>query len=257
MRYHTCGEDITRARYIWFVGHGYGQLASSFILHFAALDPQAQVVIAPQGLHRFYLEGRGGCLGALGMTREARQDDTLLRAKPRYAGSGPLGVPTAPPTQAPWCRASRRAWLPCVAGWRSVECGPPAPYSGSAVHHPTGLRGRPKARIHRGAVPRFAPRPLPAAYLPDGLHPCIFVSPTDLCQKSRCTYKESCLPRYRSEEQVACQRKHFQPAGTLDGRSSNTGVPSTAMSIVEPTRLLKITFASLYFPNPRPTHPQE
>ncbi|MFD1467228.1 alpha/beta hydrolase [Hymenobacter caeli] len=61
-------------RQVWFVCHGYGQLAAYFIRHFAALaaaDP-ALVVVAPEGLSRFYLQGNGGRVGASWMTREDR-----------------------------------------------------------------------------------------------------------------------------------------------------------------------------------------
>jgi len=74
-RYYTHGKDITRAHRIWFVLHGYGQLAKYFIKSFEHLDPEQNYVIAPEGFHRFYLEGFSGRVGASWMTKEARLDD--------------------------------------------------------------------------------------------------------------------------------------------------------------------------------------
>ena len=73
-RYHQLGEPGAATRRVWFVCHGYGQLAAYFIRHFAALaaaDP-ALVVVAPEGLSRFYLRGNGGRVGASWMTSDDR-----------------------------------------------------------------------------------------------------------------------------------------------------------------------------------------
>lgn len=73
-RYYQLGELSENTRQLWVVCHGYGQLAAYFIRHFAPLtdaDP-ATVVVAPEGLSRFYLQGTGGRIGATWMTREDR-----------------------------------------------------------------------------------------------------------------------------------------------------------------------------------------
>lgn len=73
-RYYQLGDLTAQTRRIWFVVHGYGQLATYFLRHFAALaeaDPTL-VIIAPEGLSRFYLSGNGGRVGASWMTREDR-----------------------------------------------------------------------------------------------------------------------------------------------------------------------------------------
>lgn len=73
-RYYQLGELGAHTKHIWFVCHGYGQLATYFSRHFAFLteaDP-ATVVIAPEGLSRFYLNGTGGRVGASWMTRDDR-----------------------------------------------------------------------------------------------------------------------------------------------------------------------------------------
>ncbi|RSK34517.1 alpha/beta hydrolase [Hymenobacter metallilatus] len=73
-RYYQLGELSAATRRVWFVVHGYGQLAAYFIRHFAVLtatDPTL-VVIAPEGLSRFYLQGTGGRVGATWMTKDDR-----------------------------------------------------------------------------------------------------------------------------------------------------------------------------------------
>jgi len=73
-RYQQLGELSAATKRVWFVCHGYGQLAAYFVRHFAFLneaDPHT-VVIAPEGLSRFYLSGNGGRVGASWMTRDDR-----------------------------------------------------------------------------------------------------------------------------------------------------------------------------------------
>ncbi|MBT2559369.1 alpha/beta hydrolase [Hymenobacter sp. ISL-91] len=73
-RYQQLGELSAATRRVWFVAHGYGQLAAYFVRHFAhlvAADPHL-VIIAPEGLSRFYLNGTGGRVGATWMTKENR-----------------------------------------------------------------------------------------------------------------------------------------------------------------------------------------
>lgn len=73
-RYHHLGELSANTRRVWFVCHGYGQLAAYFIRHFAFLaeaDPHT-VIIAPEGLSLFYLHGTSGRVGASWMTRDDR-----------------------------------------------------------------------------------------------------------------------------------------------------------------------------------------
>jgi predicted esterase len=72
-RYFTHGNP--RAKKLIVALHGYGQLASYFIQKFEFLDPENYFVIAPEGLHRFYLNGTSGRVGASWMTKENREDD--------------------------------------------------------------------------------------------------------------------------------------------------------------------------------------
>ncbi|GAB3292061.1 alpha/beta hydrolase [Hymenobacter tenuis] len=73
-RYFQLGELSAATRQVWFVAHGYGQLAAYFIRHFQHLTAadSGLVIIAPEGLSRFYLQGTGGRVGATWMTKEDR-----------------------------------------------------------------------------------------------------------------------------------------------------------------------------------------
>lgn len=73
-RYYTYG-NIETAETIWFVLHGYGQLPEYFIRKFQGLNPEKHFLVAPEGMHRFYLNGTSGRVGASWMTKEARLDD--------------------------------------------------------------------------------------------------------------------------------------------------------------------------------------
>ncbi len=81
-RYFKLGEINHRTKQVWFVIHGYGQLAQFFIKKFSVLDNGSICVIAPEGLSRFYLEdmttrmaGGSNRVGATWMTRENREMD--------------------------------------------------------------------------------------------------------------------------------------------------------------------------------------
>lgn len=72
-RYQQTG-DIDKATHLLIVLHGYGQLAEFFIRKFNDL-PQKYLVVAPEGMHRFYLNGTSGRVGASWMTKEDRESD--------------------------------------------------------------------------------------------------------------------------------------------------------------------------------------
>ncbi len=55
-RYYQLGNLNAETRQIWFVLHGYGQLARYFSKKFSQLTEHNICVIAPEGLSRFYLE---------------------------------------------------------------------------------------------------------------------------------------------------------------------------------------------------------
>ena len=80
-RYFSSGEITEKTKHVLFVLHGYGQLAQYFIRKFSSLENKDVVVIAPEGLSRFYtdpLEGAGrktNRVGATWMTKEDRLVD--------------------------------------------------------------------------------------------------------------------------------------------------------------------------------------
>ncbi len=59
---------------ILYVLHGYGQLSKFFIRKFNGLGPD-WLVVAPEGMHRFYLDSSHDRVGASWMTREDRETD--------------------------------------------------------------------------------------------------------------------------------------------------------------------------------------
>ena len=75
VRYHTAGPEPRDAKGVLFALHGYGQLPEYFLRRFAPLAEAGWCVIAPEGMHRFYLDGAHGRVGASWMTKEAREDD--------------------------------------------------------------------------------------------------------------------------------------------------------------------------------------
>jgi predicted esterase len=58
-----------------YVLHGYGQLAEYFLRKVNEVSPELTTFVAPEGMHRFYLEGTSGRVGASWMTKEARETD--------------------------------------------------------------------------------------------------------------------------------------------------------------------------------------
>ena len=72
------GPSPQGARELWYVLHGYGQLAASFLEDFRAVDDGVRLLVAPEALSRFY-EGdvqarlhKDAAVGASWMTREDR-----------------------------------------------------------------------------------------------------------------------------------------------------------------------------------------
>lgn len=62
------------AKKVLYVLHGYGQLVKFFIRKFNHL-PEDVMIVAPEGMHRFYLKNTAGRVGASWMTKEARESD--------------------------------------------------------------------------------------------------------------------------------------------------------------------------------------
>jgi predicted esterase len=71
-RFFTLGDIHNSLQQVWFLCHGYGQLARYFIQHFEILNDGRRLIVAPEGLSRFYLQGFSDRVGASWMTREDR-----------------------------------------------------------------------------------------------------------------------------------------------------------------------------------------
>lgn len=74
-RYFLSSELSAEIEEVWFVCHGYAQLASYFIKSFEVLADPKVLIVAPEGFHRFYWNGFSGRVVASWMTKEDRGDD--------------------------------------------------------------------------------------------------------------------------------------------------------------------------------------
>ena len=78
-RYYTLGEPGRETRDVWFVCHGYGQLAADFIKEFEIIADSTRVIVAPEALSRYYMANEAGFhsteskVVASWMTREDRE----------------------------------------------------------------------------------------------------------------------------------------------------------------------------------------
>ena len=74
-RYFQLGELGFKTKTIWFVFHGYGQLANEMLENFKGLENESTVIVAPEGFSRFYKKGFYGGVGASWMTKEDRETE--------------------------------------------------------------------------------------------------------------------------------------------------------------------------------------
>jgi predicted esterase len=78
-RYYTIGDSS--ADEVWFVCHGYAQLARYFIRSFEALNDGTRLIVASEALNRYYFETAPGAhaadarVAATWMTREDREHE--------------------------------------------------------------------------------------------------------------------------------------------------------------------------------------
>jgi predicted esterase len=73
-RYFSVGSFETASE-LWMCLHGYAHRAESFIENFRPITTPDRLIIAPEGLSRFYTRGFGGRVGASWMTREDRLNE--------------------------------------------------------------------------------------------------------------------------------------------------------------------------------------
>ncbi|MGB1004442.1 MAG: alpha/beta hydrolase [Salibacteraceae bacterium] len=74
-RYYTLGEGNPINKSVWFVFHGYGMRAEDFIKEFDCIDDGQTLIVAPEGLHRFYSRGTRGKVSSSWMTSDLREFD--------------------------------------------------------------------------------------------------------------------------------------------------------------------------------------
>ena len=81
-RYYCIGPtDDAAIREVWFILHGFGQLAATFATYFGDLDDGTRLIVAPEALNRYYLVPANGVpaaerpVGATWMTREDRDHE--------------------------------------------------------------------------------------------------------------------------------------------------------------------------------------
>jgi predicted esterase len=128
-RYQQIGE-LDKATHLLIVLHGYGQLAEFFIRKFNDL-PENYLVVAPEGMHRFYLNGTSGRVGASWMTKEDRESDITdnlnwlnqlldeLKEKKKFEKIILLGFSQGGATAARWYFSSKNEFDHLIL-WASV-----------------------------------------------------------------------------------------------------------------------------------------
>jgi predicted esterase len=93
-RYYVLGKPGSEIDDVWFVCHGYGQLASDFISEFECIAGPRRLIVAPEALNRYYIStapefhGPESKVGATWMTRadrEAEIDDYVNYLDDLYA----------------------------------------------------------------------------------------------------------------------------------------------------------------------------
>ena len=76
-RYFSNHLPKEKIKNLWILLHGYSQQAGIFISQFEELNDDETILIAPEGLSRFYVKGYFGNVGASWMTKEDRMNDIM------------------------------------------------------------------------------------------------------------------------------------------------------------------------------------
>lgn len=76
-RYFVLNQYSNEVEEVVFVLHGYAQLAKYFIKKFESIVSNNRIVIAPEGLSKFYWNGMGGRVVASWMTKEDRESEII------------------------------------------------------------------------------------------------------------------------------------------------------------------------------------
>lgn len=114
-RYFSIGETGPHVKQVLFACHGYAQLADEFLAGFESIAREDLLIIAPEGLHRFYARGGADKVVASWMTKEDREDDirdyvsfldkvfeTVMREVPAAAKISVLGFSQGAATVSRW-----------------------------------------------------------------------------------------------------------------------------------------------------------
>ena len=119
---YQLGEFSPETNTLWVVCHGYSQRADYFLRHFQGLNTGKNVIVAPEGLSRFYREGFTGHVGASWMTsyhRETEIQDYVVylnqlieTLKPQYPASLKINVVGFSQGGATVCRWLAAATIP-------------------------------------------------------------------------------------------------------------------------------------------------
>jgi predicted esterase len=74
-RYYTIGAMSEPVDDLWYVCHGYSELAGKFIQNFQSVQRSGRLVVAPEALMRYYTDHATRAVGATWMTSEDRLTD--------------------------------------------------------------------------------------------------------------------------------------------------------------------------------------
>ena len=173
-RYYMIGDDESAAvDELWFVLHGFGQLAAEFAQYFGDLANGRRLVIAPEALNRYYaaplsVPASERPVGATWMTREDRENeirdyvryldllyDQVARKHPR-ARTAVVGFSQGGATGARWAQLGRTniarliLWGATVPPDADLSAGPAA-FRGARLTFVTGRRDQYISAAHLDA----------------------------------------------------------------------------------------------------------
>ena len=74
-RYILSVEPSKDIKHLWIVCHGYGQSALGFLNWFKPIFSEETLIVAPEGLSKFYWEGYNGKVVSSWMTKENRENE--------------------------------------------------------------------------------------------------------------------------------------------------------------------------------------
>jgi predicted esterase len=132
LRYYLLGAvDTTEIDEIVFAFHGYGQLAYYFSKKFEVTSQTKRLFVFPEGMHRFYLNGTTGRVGASWMTKELRENDISennlalnrlyesLKERFSWKKMSVIGFSQGGATASRWLNSSKIE-CDCYISWASV-----------------------------------------------------------------------------------------------------------------------------------------